>query len=74
MTKKMMIALASVAVISTSAHAGNQTAPAQEADVMVLPEMTADRGSLSSSGGNGTVVLGLLGLLILGGVAAGGGS
>lgn len=70
----MMIALASVAVISTAAHAGNQSAPLQEGDVMVLTDMVSDRGSLSSSGGNGTVVLGLLGLLVLGGVAAGGGS
>jgi hypothetical protein len=69
--RKTLIALAGATLITTSASAGNLVTPEQEPEVDVVPVF--DDPQTGSLGGN-TVALGLLGLLVLGGIAAGGGS
>ena len=76
MFRTTLIALSSAALISTSATAGNLISPAEEPTVPVVPEFVDTNGSSfsGSSSGSGPLVLGILGLLVLGGLASGGGS
>lgn len=72
MTKSFLTAIATAAVLSTSATAGNILPTIEEPDVPMVPEFN-DTPTGSLSGSSNGVAIGL-GLLLLGAVVASSGS
>jgi len=66
-----MIAVAAIAGAATTASAGNPTMSVGDDDIVIIPAAPAAGSSLGSLGGAAPA---LIGLLVLGAIAAGSGS